>query len=47
MNKVISKIKKYWWIALPVAFILGVGSLTGATQRGKDIISDPANAVTK
>ncbi len=39
--------KKYWYIGMIVAFIIGVGSLGGAKSRIETVAKDPLNAVTK
>lgn len=47
MKKVIAAAKKYWWAVAGIAFVLGVGSISGASTRAKQIVTDPANAVNK
>ena len=47
MNKITAKAKKYWWVVAIATFILGVGSISGASMRAKEVVTDPANAVSK
>lgn len=45
MKKVQMYAKKYWYAVAVVAFIIGVGSLSGAKDRATTVIKDPKNAV--
>lgn len=47
MKKITATARKYWYLVAIAAFIIGVGSITGAKNRATQIAKDPANAVTK
>ena len=46
MGKVKTMGRKYWWAVAIVAFIIGVGSLSGAKSRIETVVKDPKTAVT-
>ena len=47
MKKAMAFLKKNWIFVAIGAFIVGVGSISGAIGRAKQVASNPTSAVTK
>lgn len=45
MKKVLSTMKKYWYLVAIGAFIIGVGSISAAASRAKQVVTNPKTAV--
>jgi membrane-associated PAP2 superfamily phosphatase len=45
LNKAKIWAKKYWWLVALGAFVIGVGSLSRAKERAKEIVKNPKNIV--
>lgn len=47
MKKIKAMLKKHWYLVAIGAFLIGVGSISGAVARVKTVAKNPATAVTK